>query len=401
LGNKALTTLRQEAGLAPVSVSTRTAVVQTKKQMVAPMQLAVPPAQRRGPKVGSRLAPWLLLLGLCLILSSASVFVSRYNALETQNEALASDNHTLSQNNLKLNNDYQILQSDHAQLNLQYNDLSGQFNNLNGRYTALTGEYNKLNDDYSLLSQNYDSLYRQHMDLTDQYNSLSGEYNWLDQIAVKPPYIIVHDRLVDTTFYDTDGQLITWRTPFAGLEYGIEHGMQMRKWIVDDEWQTVLAYNRDGDPLWLRDFSVFVTPDVFEKVVPPLYEKSTSSYDFLYRIWYMIGQLSHYATEDVETPRYSLETLLAGGGDCEDLSILYASLIRAAPVDWYVDLLYVDSEHQFNPQSADHVVVYIDTGQETYLVETTNNEVMLPYTDGISGWLASDLQEGSSPVYLH
>ena len=100
----------------------------------------------------------------------------------------------------------------------------------------------------------------------------------------------------------------------------------------------------------------------------------------------MIGQLAHYADEDLETPRFSLETLLAGG-------------VQAAPVDWYVDLVYVDSDNINNPQIPDHVVVYMNTGQETFIVETTSNQTMLPYGNGVTGWLARQLDSADDQIY--
>jgi len=53
----------------------------------------------------------------------------------------------------------------------------------------------------------------------------------------------------------------------------------------------------------------------------------------------------------------------------------------------------------------DHVLVYIDTGQRTYLVETTNDTNMEPYTNGVKGWLGSRLSSNNEnmryPVSLH
>lgn len=61
-----------------------------------------------------------------------------------------------------------------------------------------------------------------------------------------------------------------------------------------------------------------------------------TDYDFLYETWNIVSQLMVYSEDIGETPRYPLETFLAGGGDCEDTAILFASMIIAAPVDWDV-----------------------------------------------------------------
>jgi FtsZ-binding cell division protein ZapB len=404
LGRKALATLKaQEAGQVREQ---NNILVQMKK--IRPVQKAsVTHVSQIRPdhKKGASVAPWIFLFsGLCILLLSTITLFIRYNSLRSENQRLEARNQIIVQNFEQLNRNYASLESEHRGLSDQYNSLVGQYESLNESYSRLQGNYENLMNEHSILQNNYDALFSEHNQLINRYNALAGDYNLLNNIAIKPPYIVVHDRMVDTTFYDLDGQLITWTTPFAGLEYGIEHGSYMRGLIVDDEWKTTLVHTTDGEPLWIRDFSVFVTPTTFQKVVPQLYEESTSAYQFIYQMWYMIGQLSSYATEDTETPRYSLETLLAGGGDCEDLSILLASLIQAAPVDWYVDLVYVDSTNLNNPQEPDHVVVYIDTGQETYIVETTSDQYMLPYTDGITGWLADDLNSfdlNHYPVSLH
>ncbi len=76
---------------------------------------------------------------------------------------------------------------------------------------------------------------------------------------------------------------------------------------------------------------------------------------------------------------------MAGGGDCEDTAILLASMIEAAPVDWVVELVYMDIDNPLDPRDVNHVIVYIDTGQDQYLIETTGDEDMQPF-DEVVGW---------------
>jgi hypothetical protein len=49
------------------------------------------------------------------------------------------------------------------------------------------------------------------------------------------------------------------------------------------------------------------------------------------------------------------------------------------------------------------MLLYIDAGRDLYR-ETTSNQYILPYTDGITGWLAGDLNSfdlNHYPAYLH
>jgi transglutaminase-like putative cysteine protease len=107
-------------------------------------------------------------------------------------------------------------------------------------------------------------------------------------------------------------------------------------------------------------------------------------------VWHIVAQLTTYSEEIEETPRYPLETFLAGGGDCEDTAILLASMIRAAPVDWVVDLVYMDIDNPQDPQDVNHVMVHVDTGQRRYLIETVGDEEMEPFDDVIGWYLRVD-----------
>ncbi len=370
-----------------------------------PVETSAPGEEARVPVQRFPLIPVLLFAAAaCILLIGAFSFVRSYNRLLGQFRALSATHQRVLQNYEQLNQEYQVLHTENVSLDGQYRSLISQFDELSGTYTALRGSYDSLNDEYAILLGTYQSLYADHNQLIEKYNALSGDYDYLESIAIQPPYIFVHDRKVETTFYDVNGQLIYWSTPFSGLEYAIETGSNTRRQMRDDDLYKYKVYFADGQPMEIPDFSIFIDPDPFDQVMPEIYKSSSSPYDFIYRTWHIIGQLANYATEDVETPRYPYETLLAGGGDCEDLSILFASMIEAAPVNWTVDLVYIDSKSPLYPVDPDHVLVYIDTGEQTFLVETTSDVEMLPYVDGVTGWLGSQLdsdrEEDLYPVYI-
>lgn len=405
MARKALASLQREI---PQSVPARptTEIIQRKRESLPSLKPVPSPVPPPTPRSQPKSAAWVLVvLGFCLLLFSLAASVTRYGSLQLKYQSLAANRELITRNFEQLSRDYESLKSENVALSNQYNSLLGEYQGLNSRYSTLQATYDILSNEHSILRNNYDSLSLEHNQLIDKYNGLAGDYNRLDSVALKPPYIFIHDRIVQTTFYDTNGHLISWNTPFSGLEYAIERGDILRRQILDEGRYTTTVYTESGDVLSIRDFSVFVTPDPFDQVMPNIYHSSTSAYDFIYRTWNIIGQLSNYASEETETPRYPYETLLAGGGDCEDLSILFASLIKAAAVNWYVDLVYVDSENILDPQKHDHVLVYVDTGQEAFLVETTSDQVMLPYDRGVVGWLAANLESNNEedrfPTYLH
>ncbi|MEI7849293.1 MAG: hypothetical protein WCK35_26075 [Chloroflexota bacterium] len=343
---------------------------------------------------------FFVLAGLICLVCAAYIIYDNFSKLKADYQAEQQARQELAGQYSQLQGKYTTLTTTYDNLDQQYTGLTTRFNDLDQQHTALITRFNDLTSEYTTTVDKFNILSGQFNSLNGDFNNLTNNYNTLNNIAVKPPYIVVHDRVVDTTFYDTDGTLIKWTTPFDSLQSEIEAGNTQRRLIVDLNWDTTRVYTNAGDALNLRNFSSFVTPDIFRKVVPPLYQKSNNAYDYIYRIWYMVGQLSNYASEDLETPRYPLETLLAGGGDCEDLSILFASLIQAgAPSSWYVDLMYVDADHINNPETSNHVIVFIDTGHETFIVETTEDQVMQPYSTGVTGWLASRLKSSSQKIY--
>jgi hypothetical protein len=124
----------------------------------------------------------------------------------------------------------------------------------------------------------------------------------------------------------------------------------------------------------------------FSNVIPDLYYASSSEEEFIRTIWNIVGQMTLYSSEIGETPRFPLETLMAGGGDCEDTSILLASMLLAAPVDWKVKLVILDSNNPTDPVAPNHVIVEVITDSNEYLIETTSKTEMTPYPYGVRGW---------------
>lgn len=219
-----------------------------------------------------------------------------------------------------------------------------------------------------------------------EYRELSGTLEQIQQEAITPPYIYIHARQVSLAFHKSDSSLIQWEVPFDELERSIDRGFLARNELSDEMRNLNLDNNSTEETYKVVDFRPFVDSSSFTEVMPSLYQSSSSDAQFLYEVWNIIGQLSQYTAEIEETPRFPLETLLAGGGDCEDTSILFASMVRAAGRPWSIELVYMDLDYPDQPQSVNHVIVSVDTGNEQFLVETTSNQVMEPYPNGVNGW---------------
>lgn len=264
-------------------------------------------------------------------------------------------------------------------------------------------------------------------DLRNQYNDLVNQYNKLNQqkqtYSLEPPYIYVSNRTVTITFRKIDNTIHSWTVPFSSLESDIQRGQYRREFMpevfipmveqmygnylhlcafsdcsdfIDNYKDTMselqeksLQYinltRDDGSSRLVMDYRPFIDSQIFTNVTKTLYQESSSDGEFIREVWNIVTQLNTYSSETEETPRYPLETFLAGGGDCEDSSILLASMLKSAPTNWNVQLVYMDADNPENPQKVNHVIVFVDTGKEKYFIETTNNQEMQPY-DYIDGW---------------
>lgn len=222
--------------------------------------------------------------------------------------------------------------------------------------------------------------------LQNEIDVLKKKYDDLNKRAVVPPYIMTKQRNITVAFNKLDGSVDAWELPFDAFENELERGDIARS-IVGQSSNLQHLHSDDGRDFYVEDMTLFVDPSSFDKVIPELYyETGNNEEKFIKEVWNFVTQISLYSEEIGETPRYPLETLNAGGGDCEDSAILFASMILAAPVDWKVQLVYMDMDNPTNPQNPNHVAVHIDTGTSEYLIETTSNVSMQPYTGGVKGW---------------
>lgn len=323
----------------------------------------------------SSFLPWALLACclLCILVSGALAYQA-YSSLEQRFNILMNQYLILDQTFKDLSEKYVAMLAEFDVVNHDLAVLQTDHRALNDRYTMLQGDYASLETVYDELAIGYD-------DLETAYNELTESYLTLDSQALKPPYIYIYQRSITMAFFRDDGKLLYWTVPFRDLEYAIEKGYDTRQGL---DWLSLET--KSGYKLHVQDFREFIEPEVFSDVIPELYYESTSDEAFIHQVWGIVAQLTVWTEEIGEIPYYPLESLLAGGGDCEDLSILFASMLKAAPVDWEVDLVYMDSDNYQDPQTSNHVIVFVNTGERTYLVETTSKEDMTPYTEGVTGW---------------
>lgn len=199
----------------------------------------------------------------------------------------------------------------------------------------------------------------------------------------------IYNSTVFWTFTDSKGNLYEWDMPIVTYENQVKDSEALSTY--NSESHTLLLSS--GDTITMTAFEGFVVSS-FDQVIDDIYENAHDNYDFVHEVWHIVSQMTVYA-DDVDSSsegRFALETFTRGGGDCEDLAILVADMLRSSSYtqDWEIQLVYIDSDHPTMPQTANHVVVFVDYGESHVIVEATAEPDMYGghphYPDGIRGW---------------
>lgn len=278
-------------------------------------------------------------------------------------------------------------------LQAEYDGLSARFHELEGKFLSLQAEHQnqaarstELQNENNNLVQAYNSLVEQKSSLETNYAQLQTEHNQVLDSSVQIPYIVVSDRTVHLAFRRTNNSISSWDFPFELLEESIEVGF-FKRGLLKLPLNQLTLKTTDGATYRAPDFRIFVDPDPFRGFIDQIYREAPDNRAFLNEVWFIVAQLTTYSGEFNEVPRMPLETLLAGGGDCEDTSILYASMIKAAPVDWEVSFVLMNGLDPNDRHNPNHVAVKVDTGSEVFIVETTDRQTMTPYNNSqVDAW---------------
>lgn len=122
----------------------------------------------------------------------------------------------------------------------------------------------------------------------------------------------------------------------------------------------------------------------FSSVVDTLYDNAGSDDQFIYEVWHMVAELTTYSKDITSTNLLPYEVLTRGEGDCKDKAILIADLLRSSShtSNWDIHLVIMDDKNPTNPQTVNHMIVSVDTGQQQYLIEPTTT----PDVNGLNFW---------------
>jgi len=286
-----------------------------------------------------------------------------------------------SQDNSELTNQYNALVQ-------KYNSLVQQNNDLVQQYNSLLEQNNKYREDKEQLLNELDKY-------QSELNAVLGKYqNELTTAlegAIVPPYITMNGRKASYSFHNLDNQIESWSFDVETLEANTMLGTFMRGLDISELNQLGLSsisqrfnngskYVNLGGRFRSLDFRPYISKENFPNLASGFFSRHADDESRIKEVWNMVTQLCPYTGEMKETPRLPLETLLFGGGDCEDLAILTASILKAMSPDWTVQLVYMDGDNPTSIQTMNHVTVFVDTGKSKTFVESTQKSIMSPYT---------------------
>jgi hypothetical protein len=237
----------------------------------------------------------------------------------------------LTQGYLNLSSRYDVAVSEIDDLDGAIVDLEEQLDDLEGEYVELDEEKGSLEEGLDAVSDAYFSLSDEHEELTAALNETQESY---DTLLMQ--YMIVTNSSPLSPQTPPEG---TIRRDFAWV-YGGE------TWTLTLSIPEHLYYyysNKTRVPT--EDYSVYVTHPGDDEYVSSIIERFDEivveeDYDETQKVNLMVAfvQSLPYTTDDVTTdydeyPRYPLETLVEGGGDCEDTSILACALLDSMGLD--------------------------------------------------------------------
>jgi hypothetical protein len=217
---------------------------------------------------------------------------------------------------------------------------------------------------YANLNKNLEKAIKIQEDRIDGAQKTAIEQNKLFsniENAVKPQ-MVFNKEIIEMTLYDSKNNKYFWTMPVTTYESQVKI----------DGYPVIPVTTNTGQTITVGDFRPYVLTS-FSNVIDNVYDNLENPDYFVYEIWYMMSKLTIYSFDIGENPRFALETLVRGGGDCEDTVILIADMIRSSShtKDWKLQLVYFDSDNPTNPQQINHVALLIDDGNQRYIIETT------------------------------
>ena len=251
------------------------------------------------------------------------------------------------------------LQGDLSALDADFDALTDEREELLGQLHTLQGQYDGLSADHETLVGEHEALLEQHQQLTSEYESLLSDYEAaFGGLPISPGSIPVMERVYTWTWEGAE-RSVSVSVPESLYDY---YRVKERFTTTDYRGYVLHPYDDGYVSVLTREFEVFRVEEGLTE--PQLMELAVS---FVQSMEYVAespaGGLGDY-------PKYPLETLVDGGGDCEDTSILMASILES--MGYNVSLLLLPN-HMAVGLAVDATGVHWTVeGVTYYYLETTS-----------------------------
>jgi hypothetical protein len=238
---------------------------------------------------------------------------------------------------------------------------------LQKRYDDLEGEHQDLEDSYTALSEGFAALSEEHEALREAYNETLDNY-----AILLMQYQVVTGSAPLTPQTEEDG---TIRRDFAWIYGGETYAISL--YVPEQLYQ----YYGEKMRIPTEDYSVYVThphdDDYISTIIGRFDEIALEEgYDEEQEVNLVIAfvQSLPYAPDDVSTsfdeyPRYPIETLVDGGGDCEDTSILASALLDS--MGYGVVLVSLPNHVGVGVAADAYGTYWLHEGTKYFYIETT------------------------------
>jgi len=275
--------------------------------------------------------------------------------------------------------EYEKIERDLGTTQTQLSQTRSELAQKNAEVQQLDGELNSLKDQYNDLQNNYNELYDEYYELLAEYTDTQLKYiDALGELgqSLQPPYTAVSGREITWAWENIEGEIRYWTLAIDSY----------RGWIeLPKPHETVLLSTGDTTHT-MQDFRPYVHTEGFSIVVPDLYQHCADEMAFAKEVFNLVTQLTVYSEDIGEVPRWPVETMTEAGGDCEDLAILFASLLKASPYPYKLSLVYMDSDNPNDPQNPNHVIVWVEADDWKLFVDCTGDQGWNYYQEGVTGW---------------
>lgn len=273
------------------------------------------------------------------------------------------------------NNKYEKSQAEYEKLKFNYDKISLQNKDLLEALDTDRKTIALLNKEFQKYASNEQELEQA---LEQSQEQIMKQLNESIKNQQKPLTSIV-DQKVKWHVSDSKGNVYEWLMPIETYEW----------YVRAYEPQDMLTLNipSTNEIITVRDHTKFIQYS-FKDVIDGVYDNSENNADFVKEVWYIVSQLTTYSYDINDDPRWALETLSRGGGDCEDTAILIIDMLKSSKhtQNWKIEFVYFDAYNPQKPTTMNHVAVHINDGQYDYLVESTAKDDPYAWPDGVYGW---------------